>query len=281
MQDRRGVLAAQGDADDRGGGLAVDAEFGEQEFAHGLALGGGTGRDDRGDSIADLDEVVAFRLVGGSVQEKGQLVAAVAELPDLFGDFLDAAGDGVAVDLVVLVLDEIAIDDGFFDGELLLKGRQFGLVAGPGLLVLGPRCCYRLARFVEPVGEEVLDRVEHCGVERVGVDPGSGAVIDAVSAAGPAGVIAVGAAAAVCVGADVPPSARRTLDLAGEVVVGRASGLRGGFATLREDFMGQAERCEVDHRSVGFGSDDVAEADLAEVDAVGEHVCDGLVAPRP
>jgi len=139
----------------------------------------------------------------------------------------------------------------------------------------------RLLGLVEVAGVEVPEGGEHLRVEGVGVDAGGAAPVDAVAVASEAGVVAVRAAASVGVGAEVAVAADWTIDLAGEVVVGGCGGLlRGHLAAFGEDVLGQVEGCGLDHRSVGVDGDDVAEADLAEVDAIGEHVGDGLVAPR-
>ena len=216
------------------------------------------------------------------VREEGQLVAAMPKLPDLFGDLLDPAGDDLAVDLVVLVLREVPVDDFFLRRELRFDRGQFGLVAGPCLVMRGPGGDDRVEGIVEPVGVEVLDGFEDPGVEGVCVDAWGVAVVDAVPVAGPAGVVAVGAAAAGRVGADVATGTRRAGDLAGEVVFRRGVRLLGGgLAAFDEDLLGEVEGGRVDHRVVGADGDDLAEVDLAEVDAIGEHVGDGLVAPRP
>jgi hypothetical protein len=44
----------------------------------------------------------------------------VTQLPDLLGDLLDAAGDRIAVDLVVLVLGQVLVHYGFLGRELLV-----------------------------------------------------------------------------------------------------------------------------------------------------------------
>jgi len=85
------------------------------------------------------------------VREEGQLVAAMPKLPDLFGDLLDPAGDDLAVDLVVLVLREVPVDDFFLRRELRFDRGQFGLVAGPCLVMRGPGGDDRVEGIVEPI----------------------------------------------------------------------------------------------------------------------------------
>src|SRR5262249_54938002 len=75
------------------------------------------------------------------------------------GDLLDSGGDGVVVDLVVLVVGEVLVDGGFLSGQLFLDGCQVSFPAGPGLLVLGPGCRDGLTCFVKVVGVDVFASV--------------------------------------------------------------------------------------------------------------------------
>ena len=104
---------------------------------------------------------------------------------------VDAAGDGVAVDLVVLVVGEVPVDRGFLGGQLFLDVGQFVLVSGAGLVLVVAGGGDRLLRLVEVVGVEVAEGGDDQRIEGVGVDAGCVAAVDAVPVAGVAGVVAV------------------------------------------------------------------------------------------
>jgi hypothetical protein len=125
----------------------------------------------------------------------------VPQLADLVGELVHAPCYGVAVDLVVLVVGEVLVDNGFLGGEFLFDAGAFGFQPGAGFEPVCPRGGDSVPGEVELVGVEVAQRVQDEGVEGVGVDAGRGAVLDAVAAAGEAGVVPVGAASADGVGA--------------------------------------------------------------------------------
>nr|WP_239118207.1 hypothetical protein [Actinoplanes ferrugineus] len=141
-----------------------------------------------------------------------------------------------------------------------------------GLAVGGEELGYCLIDDVVSAGVEVDQCLADGFLEVVGAEAvDTASLFRSVPVAGPAGVVAVAVAAAVGGGADVLSAALRTGDLPGEGVVGRVCcSLSDLLAAPVEDGLGFAELILGDDGGVGVDDGDVAEALLADVEAVGD-----------
>nr|WP_245870685.1 hypothetical protein [Asanoa hainanensis] len=161
------------------------------------------------------------------------------------------------------------------------RGEFVAVVAGGGCVV-GDEGADGVVDDLVCVGEEVDQGTFHRLFDFVGVesvDPA--ACFGAVAVAAPAGVVPVAPGAAVRRGADVLAAAGWARDLAGEGVVGGVGrALADALAALGEDALRVVELTPLDDRLVCVDHSDPAEALLAEVLPVGDHILDRALRPQ-